>query len=246
MNKSLISLLVISAFLDSASICFSQNLLAKWTFENTSANSTNTYSPDLYAEEGEKKAVAVAIGFHDTNKTVWSNPAGNNSSKSFSANYWLPNSYFQFSLNSLSRSGISISWDQVSSGTGPTNFSLSYSIHGSTSTNFTRYTNYSVIRATTNPPNLFTTIGEKGSWSSSSYSVTNTTFSYDLSSITLLDNQPSLTLRLVHEGSGINVNGTSRIDNVSISFVPEPSSSMLLLLGAAGLIGLRSLRRKQS
>jgi hypothetical protein len=245
MNKSLISLLVISAFLDFASICFSQGLLAKWTFENANASSTNNYSLDLRAEDGDQKGVAVASGFHDTLATVWSNPAGNGSSKSFSANNWLPNSYFQFSVNSLSKSGISISWDQVSSGTGPSNFSLSYSIGGST--NFTSFTNYSVIRASTNSPNLQTaTSGNKSSWSSSSYSVTNTTFSYDLSSITLLDNQSSLMLRLVHMGSGIGSSGTSRIDNVSISYVPEPSSSMLLLLGAAGLIGLRSLRRKQS
>jgi len=40
--------------------------------------------------------------------------------------------------------------------------------------------------------------------------------------------------------------GNNRLDNIQFNAVPEPSSSMLMVLGAGALVGIRSLRRKQS
>jgi hypothetical protein len=40
--------------------------------------------------------------------------------------------------------------------------------------------------------------------------------------------------------------GNNRLDNIQLNAVPEPSSSMLMVLGAAGLIGIRAMRRKSS
>ena len=71
---------------------------------------------------------------------------------------------------------------------------------------------------------------------------------FDLSGIDAIENQPSLTLRLVNSdtvavnGGTVAAGGTSRVDNVIVSSgVPEPGTLCLLGLGAA--VGLLPRRR---
>jgi len=47
-------------------------------------------------------------------------------------------------------------------------------------------------------------------------------------------------------GGATASSGNNRLDNIQFNAVPEPSSSVLMLLGAGALVGIRSLRRKQS
>ena len=82
---------------------------------------------------------------------------------------------------------------------------------------------------------------------------TNTSYSYDFSSITGLDNNSNIVFRLAQlnnitsGASTVSTSGTGRIDNVIITAsVPEPSSGALLVLGGVALVAVRSLRKKNS
>ncbi|HET9055005.1 MAG TPA: hypothetical protein VFM90_12570, partial [Cyclobacteriaceae bacterium] len=136
--------------------------------------------------------------------TVYSNPAGNGTPESFSSNFWGTGDYYQFSLNSTGYSDIKISWDQMGSGTGPASFELQYSIDGNTFTTFDAYT----------LPNIT-------SWSAGAANE-GSSFSYDLSSITDLNNSATLVFRLVMVGTtSVNggttaTTGTGRVDNIKV------------------------------
>jgi hypothetical protein len=146
-----------------------------------------------------------------------------------SANNWAIGDYFQFQFSTLSFSNIAITWSQARSSTGATNFSLGYSTNGSS---FTTYTNYTVLVSAS--PNA---------WSSTS---NNPIFilSYDLSSITAIDNQPDVYLRLVSEQTPAG-SGTGRIDDITITGVPEPSTYAMLALAGAGFAGYVVRRRRR-
>ena len=60
-----------------------------------------------------------------------------------------------------------------------------------------------------------------------------------------LDGTADARVRVTFTGATSNT-GNNRLDNIQFNAVPEPSSSMLMVLGAGALIGIRSLRRKQS
>lgn len=170
--------------------------LALWTFETSIPTTAGPHNAEGGILAG---STAQALGFHVSSSTAYSNPAGNGTSESFSSNYWDTNDYYQFSLNSTGYSDINISWDQTRSGSGPSAFALYYSTDG---TNFTKHADYTVVEAT-------------GGWSSGTPK-TGTSYTYDLSAITGLNDAATLVFRLVHTGSGISTNGTNRVDSVKI------------------------------
>jgi hypothetical protein len=214
-----------------ASAAQAQTLLAGWAFEPDplAVNLTNAVFPSAGTYAADNGGSGQLTAVHSATNTVWSSPTGNGSSNSLSANNWTTGDYFQFQFSTLTFSNIGIAWSQARSSTGATNFSLRYSTDGSS---FTVFTNYSVLITTT--PNA---------WSSAS---NNPIFnlSYDLSSITSLDNQTNVYLRLVSEQTSAAA-GTGRIDNVSITAVPEPSTFALLALSAAGIGGYIFRRRRR-
>ena len=221
-------------------------VLANWTFENYTASITPTATgPTLLAEAGLGAGVAVATGVHASSSAVWSTPAGNGSTKSFSVNNWTVGDYFQFRTSSSGYTGITLGWDQTGSSTGPTNFSLLYSTDSGV--NFTQFATYAVVKSYTFSD------GTTGSSWTSAKTATNTSFSYDFSSITGLDNHSNIVFRLAQlnnittGASTVATAGTGRIDNVIITAsVPEPSSGALLVLGGMALVAIRSLRKKNS
>lgn len=224
--KTFRNILLISAVsFVSASIASAQ--IAQWTFESSFASiaGTSTTLGGLAPEIG----TGVASGTH-ASASAWSSPSGNGSAHSFSVNTWAVGDYFQFSLSTVGSSGIGVSFDQTGSNTGPKAFDLAYSTDGST---FTTFGSYSLVN---------------GSWSAGSPTLLPTSFSFDLSAITALNNAPSVYFRLIDtsttsiNGSTVAAGGTSRVDNFTVSVVPEPSSVLLGLLGAAGLVITR--RRK--
>lgn len=196
-------------------------VLAGWTFQTSVPLTAGPHA----AENGVFAASSFASG--NTGGT-WSNPAGWGSTESFSSTDWNVNDYFQFSLNTVGYEKISVSWQQTGSNTGPANFQLAYSTNG---TLFTAFGNYNVTNDgwnTTNTPSA----SEKF---------------FDLSSIAALDNQATVVFRLINtstvaisSASPVATGGTGRVDNFTVSAIPEPSAA---LLGGLGLIALVRRRR---
>jgi len=196
--------------------------LAKWTFDSAASTGSGTTSPSYRPEEGLQSNTASASSVHSASAT-YSLPAGNGSAKSFSANYWAMNDYFQFTLNSSGYRSLRIKFDQTGSGTGPLQFKLAYSVNEST---FIDYANYDIPRA-----NASSAIG----WSATSPN-SNSTLNFDLSSVAQLANKTNLVFRLVQSGTTslsngtVQPTGTSRVDNVEISGVPLDSNPPVILL----------------
>lgn len=209
--------------------------LANWTFESTSLTSSGTTEAaagPFLAEGGLQAGTAEASGLHLSATTVYSAPAGNGSPKSFSSNGWALGDYYQFTLSTTSFDNIVVSFDQTSSATGPRDFKLSYSTDG---TNFTDFITYSPL--VNSSPNA---------WSASTPAPA-AHFSFDLSSISAIDDASQVTFRLVmnsttSENSGtVAASGTDRVDNFTVASIPEPSAT-LALLGGAGLLAIRRRR----
>lgn len=191
-------------------------ILSQWTFETSIPATAGPFA----AETG----LVASTSFASSNTGgTYSNPAGNGSAESFSANGWDPGEYFQFTVNTSTQAGILLSWDQTRSSTGPAAFSLQYSTNGGTS--FTQFFAYTV--GTT-------------SWSAGTASTTSS-FSADLSSIASLDNNAGVVFRLVNAESAASTStGTNRVDNFTVATIPEPAGA---LLGALGLLSILRRRR---
>src|SRR5207244_4838055 len=136
------------------------------------------------ADSGVLTAGSSFTGLHASSSTIWSNPAGNASSKSVSSDHWAIGDYYQFSFSTSGYSAISITWDQTGSGTGPKDFKVQYSTNGTTFTDATG-ANSSYSLAT---PAI--------SWSSGSTSVASRR-TLDLSSVTALNDQTTVYIRVV-------------------------------------------------
>jgi len=173
---------------------------------------------------------------HASAATDWTTPSGNGSTDSFSSNTWGVGDYYQFQSGSIGATGLSLSFDQISSNTGPGSFQLAYSTDGSTFTNSGAA--YTVIANAS--PNV---------WNSTT-PITTSSFSFDLSGITALNNQPNIYFRLIDastvsaNGGTVAVAGTSRVDNFVISAVtvPEPGA-LAALLGGVAFLGVIRRRR---
>ena len=177
--------------------------LATWTFETSlpaGAPGAGVYLTNITAEVG----TGTASGLH-AGAATYSNPAGNGSAHSFSVNTWAVNDFFQFSVSTLGAQNIILTYDTVSSATGPRDFALFYSADGVTFTQFgTGYTNSS--------------IGFSAGTDNPIFSHTN-----DLSSITAINNKSVVYFRLVNTSTtavnlaAVLAGGTSRVDNFSVT-----------------------------
>lgn len=186
--------------------------LAKWTFEGINTNNTGTTALVSVGSNTADTGVQVAGSeFHfvkSNTASVWSNPIGNGSNQSVSCTHWSVGDYYQFKIKTQNYYDLMISIDQMGSNTGPRDFKIQYSTDGLT----------------------FTDAGVTGS----SYSIANDTWAkllyksqstktIDLSSIRQLNNQPFVYIRIVNTaktsivGGLVTSNGTSRIDNFSVS-----------------------------
>lgn len=225
------TIVVLTAAIAAASLVTARaDILGDWTFESSLPATAGPFSPEV----GSGSALGSHVG-----ATVYSSPSGNGSTHSFSSTLWAVGDYYQFQVSTLGFSGVTLSFDQTSSSTGPSQFKLSYSTDGSTFTDFTTYS--PLINGAPNT-----------AWTPSTYNSV-FTISDDLSAISALNNQATVFFRLVDNGTVseggnggvVATGGTDRVDNfvVSAAPVPEPASLALGLFG--GFAWLVALRRKR-
>jgi len=209
--------------------------IAKWTFETSLPLLTDSSTiGSISAEVG----TGTASGFHASSATDWSNPVGNNSAESFSVNTWAQDDYFQFTASTVGFSNITFSFDQTRSGTGPSAFKVAYSTNGTSFTDLPSGS-YTVVNALT-----FSDSTTGTSWSSTRLA-TNTSYSFSLSAISVVNNASNVYVRLIQTATGVNTSGTSRVDNVEIAgtAIPEPST-FAAILGGVALLGVAARRRR--
>ena len=180
--------------------------LAKWTFETSQPSGTpgaGIWITNIVPEIGS----GTASGLHAGN-AVYTSQVGNGSAKSLSSTLWAVGDFYQFAVSTVAFQSISVSFDQISSGTGPGRFVLQYSTDGVTFTQFGSST-YTVVSSP--------------SWSSTTTNTTTTAFSFDLSSVTALNNASIVYFRLVDAsttsagGGTVGTSGTDRVDNFAVS-----------------------------
>jgi hypothetical protein len=221
MKKCILTTLASVSFVTAS---FAQTITL-WTYETSVPAQTDSASiGGIAAEVG----TGTASGLHASALTDWSNPVGNGSLESFSANEWAIGDYYQFQTSTVGFSDIYVTWDQTRSGTGPTTWDFAYSLDGSVFT--IALDNYTVPGIT---------------WSSAAPDATLTTsFAVDLNAVTALNNAPTVYFRLIADSAPGGTAGTSRNDNFLVGSgpIPEPSTYVLGGLGAAALFFLR--RRK--
>jgi len=129
---------------------------------------------------------------------------------------------FKFSM--LGLSNLSISFSSQRSGTGFTSMSWDYSSNGGSS---------------------WSSIGSfsSGTAAGTIASPFATSDILSLPAFAGLDGVSDALVRISFNGASA-ANGSLRLDNIQLSAVPEPSSSILMVLGVGALIGIRAFRRK--
>ena len=206
--------------------------IANWTFETSAPVTAGPLSPEVGA--------GSALGFHANGSAVYSSPVGNGSSHSFSSNNWSVGDYYQFQVSAANFTGLTLTYDQIGSSTGPRDFELEYSTNGTTFTNFGSYTVLS-----NSSPNV---------WSSTPANhITTSTYTDDLTSIDDLNGAATVYFRLANldttaiNGGTTASTGTDRVDNVIITgtaiAAPEPSS---WILGGLAIGSFALLRRRMA
>jgi hypothetical protein len=207
-------------------------IVAQWNFQDlpSALSSTGVRYPatgGIAASTG----TGSAFGLHASASSVFSSPTGNGSTRSFSANTWGLGDYFQFQTSTVGFSGthLTISFGQVRSGTGPTGFQLSYSTDGTT---FSPIGSAYTVANNSSPNN----------WSAGTFNA-GTVFNFDTTGIAGgLLGVTDVYFRLSATTLGSSTGGTSRVDDFTITAVPEPYE--YAAMSAAGLIGFALWRRR--
>jgi hypothetical protein len=206
-----------------SAMAWGQVTTASWSFDAVIATNTGT-SPTVTGGSATADAGILTSGssftaLHASASTVWSEPTGS-PGKALSSTYWATGDYFQFLFSTTGYTSINLSWMQYGSGTGPKNFKVQYSTDGSTFTDATgTNSTYALAAAST--------------W----YTMT-----LDLSSVTALNNQSTVYIRLVDNSTTsiangtVGTSGTDRVDNFkAIGTAPiHDGDGTAILLNAIG------------
>jgi hypothetical protein len=226
-NLVLCSVLLLSAMSGRA-----QTVIAGWDFENLSTTTYGSTADFGSADLGALESGTDASGKHASASTTYGATTGNGGGNAVSADNWAVGDYFQFSASTAGYSNISVSFDQAGVGTSaslaPRSFSLLYSTDG---TSFLTYISYPI----------------SASWQ---------TFSFDLSSISALSNDATVSFRVQEsgtrtiggpKGTAISSQAVVAVDNFRVSglsAVPEPATYSSIFGGAA-LVAAVWRRRRQ-
>ncbi len=212
-------LMFIAAFVGSSQ---AQTTIAQWTFETSQpvrAAAAGVFT-NIAAEVGTGTASALHAG-----SATYSSTSGNGSAHSMSSALWAVGDFYQFAVSTVGNAGISISWDQTASNTGPKNHKVQYSTDG---VNFTDFgSSYALTNGTWNPT-----------------TATNTTsYAADLSSVTALNNAATVYFRLVNidtvaeNGTTVGTAGTCRVDNFTVTSSGGGGSPSITTVAASPVAG---------
>ena len=125
MKKFLVLAALIST---SAATSICADTLATWTFETEWLNRHDTYSPGAntattnFLRKAGCKPEPLRPRLFMLGSLLIQALAGNGSTKSLSANNWSVGDYWQLQLSTVGFSGLSLSYDQTGSATGPQGF----------------------------------------------------------------------------------------------------------------------------
>lgn len=225
------------------------DLLAGWSFEGGAPFSptsvTGTTGSQCTADLGAQAAVAQMVGVHASASTLFQSVVGNGSGNSYSSNMWALGDYYQFQTATTGVSDLGIQFDHVSSTTGPRDWKVQYSLNGTTFTDAGTYS----VGPNANPAwSSVAPVGPAGL----------DTYNLDLRSITAINNQANVYLRLTpsaltaaQQGSSFANTGTSRVDNFMIynnfdptqSPIEQPAATPVLPQAGDIVIGLGSGRQ---
>ena len=230
----------VAAAVSMSSAAVGQSLIAGWTMPTAFPTGTGnvptgtSYLPPGpngagVADQGANITGSQLISVHALAAATYTSPAGNGSQYAFSSNNWSPGDYYQVTLSTLGfTGGISISWDQARSATGPAAFRLLMSTDGGS--NFTELTSYTVLQSGGG--------GAPGTWSSTTY---NALYSNTFTVASAADNLAQVMFRFQNfESVASAAAGSSRIDNIFVNAIPAPGAVALL-----GLAGLAARRRRR-
>ena len=223
-NKSTLLLAVAATSLISMSA--SAAVIASWSMPTAvPAATTGTSYNYGAANSGELTSGTMLSSAHAVAATTYSSPTGNGSTYSLSSNNWTIGDYYQVSVSTIGYSGVSISWDQTRSSTGPATFDAEMSVDGGANWT-TILAGYSVVQA-----------GGAGT-NTTSWNSVNAQAGFTLTAVAgaAADEQANVLFRL-RSTVTTTAAGTNRIDNFIVSTVPAPGA--IALLGLAGLIGRR-------
>jgi hypothetical protein len=215
------------------------DVIADWTFQT--AASTNNIIGAAHTPAATQSGILADIGTgtasasHASATTAWSVPSGNGSLNSWSANGWGVGDYYQFAVSTIGFTGITVSYDQTGSSTGPGKFFFQYSTDG---VSFTTVGLANTILASTWTP----------STNNAAFN-----FSYDISSVGDLNNATTVYFRLADAatnsigGGTVAAGGTDRVDNfvVNGTITPAPEPSTVALMACSGVACLFAFRRRK-
>ena len=223
-NKSTLLLAVAATSLISMSA--SAAVIASWSMPTAvPAATTGTSYNYGAANSGELTSGTMLSSAHAVAATTYSSPTGNGSTYSLSSNNWTIGDYYQVSVSTIGYSGVSISWDQTRSSTGPATFDAEMSVDGGANWT-TILAGYSVVQA-----------GLAGTDTTSWNTITaQSGFTLTAVASAAANGQANVLFRL-RSTVTTTAAGTNRIDNFIVSTVPAPGA--IALLGLAGLIGRR-------
>ena len=202
-------------------------VIASWSMATAVPAATTGPSYNYgVANSGELTSGTMLSSGHAAAATTYSSPTGNGSTYAFSSNNWAIGDYYQVSVSTIGYSGVSISWDQTRSGTGPATFDAVMSVDGG-ATWTTILAGYTVLQA-----------GLAGTGTTSWNSTASPQAAFTLTAVAgaAADEQANVLFRLRSTVTTAAA-GTNRIDNFIVSTVPAPGA--IALLGLAGLIGRR-------
>lgn len=233
MKKLVASILLVAGTAVSASAA----TIAKWTFEGIlPSNVTAATISSLAAEIG----TGTASGVHASSATVWSSPAGNGSADSFSSNTWATGDYLQFTASTVGFTGITVSWDQTKSSTGPASFKIAYSTNG---TDFTEHASYTVVGGSTGSITYSDTTTSSG-WSGTK-TATNTSYTHSFPAAHSLSGATNVYFRLISQTTPAST-GTGRVDNFEISGTAIPETASFTALAGLSALGFCASRRRRT
>ena len=203
--------------------------IADWTFETSQPTTAGPFSPEV--------GLGSASGHH-AGAAAYSSPVGDDSAHSYSANTWAVGDYWQFQVSTTGDYTEQLTWEQTSSNTGPGNFTVQYSTDG---------VNFTVVGSAYT---VLTNAAPNGPWSTTGVPVP-TAFDFNVNLPSGADYQANLYIRLVDNsttsanGGTVASAGTDRVDDFTVSAVPEPSTLSLMGLGILSVMVLarRTSRR---